>query len=58
MAYELYSYPCFIVSNNNTELISNAILRGQQDHGVGWHYIAPGKPTQSGFVICGCSRPF
>ena len=29
---------------------SNAILRWQQDHGVEWHYIAPGKPMQNGFV--------
>jgi putative transposase len=39
-----------IVSDNGTELTSNAILRWQQDHGVEWHYIAPGKPMQNGFV--------
>ena len=33
-----------------TELTSNAILRWQQERGVGWHYIAPGKPMQNGFV--------
>ena len=25
-------------------------LAWAQDHGVDWHYIAPGKPTQNGFV--------
>lgn len=33
-----------------TELTSNAILKWQQDRRVGWHCIAPGKPTQNGFV--------
>jgi len=27
-----------------------AVLRWCQDTGVGWHYIAPGKPTQNAFV--------
>ena len=39
-----------IVSDNGTELTSHAILHWQQDHGVEWHYIAPGKPMQNGFV--------
>ena len=39
-----------MVSDNGTELTSNAILRWQQDHGVEWHYIAPGKPMQNGFI--------
>jgi putative transposase len=39
-----------IVSDNRTELTSNAILAWQQEHGVEWHYIAPGKPMQNGFV--------
>ena len=43
-------YPCMIVSDNGTELTSNAILKWQQDHSVEWHYIAPGKPMQNGFV--------
>ena len=47
---ELRSYPCMIVSDNGTELTSNAILAWQQEHGVEWHYIAPGKPMQNGFV--------
>jgi putative transposase len=42
--------PCMIVSDNGTELTSRAILGWQQDHRVEWHYIAPGKPTQNGFI--------
>jgi putative transposase len=47
---ELRNYPCMIVSDNGTELTSNAILAWQQEHRVEWHYIAPGKPMQNGFV--------
>jgi putative transposase len=43
-------YPCIIVSDNGTELTSNAILRWQQEQFLEWHYIAPGKPMQNGFV--------
>ena len=43
-------YPCMVVSDNGSELTSNAMLRWQQDRGVEWHYIAPGKPTQNGFI--------
>ena len=50
---ELRGYPCMIVSDNGTELTSNAILAWQQQHGVEWHYIAPGKPMQNGFVEIG-----
>ena len=39
-----------IVSDNGTELTSNAILSRQQEHDVEWHYIAPGKPMQNSFV--------
>ena len=39
-----------IVSDNGTQLTSNAILSWQQEHDVEWHYIAPGKPMQNGFV--------
>jgi len=42
--------PLMIVSDNGTELTSRAILQWQEDHGVEWHYIAPGKPMQNGFV--------
>jgi len=47
---EMRSYPCMVVSDNGTELTSNAILQWQQDRRVEWHYIAPGKPMQNGFV--------
>ena len=39
-----------IVSDSGTELTSNAILAWQQERDVEWHYIAPGKPMQNGFV--------
>ncbi|MFC4595887.1 IS3 family transposase [Sphingobium tyrosinilyticum] len=42
--------PKMIVSDNGTELTSNAVLAWSGDVGVEWHYIAPGKPTQNGFV--------
>jgi putative transposase len=42
--------PCMIVSDNGTELTSNAILQWQQETRVEWHYIAPGKPMQNGLV--------
>ena len=32
---ELRNYPCMIVSDNGTELTSNAILAWQQERGVG-----------------------
>lgn len=43
-------YPHMVVSDNGTELTSNAMLQWQQDRNVEWHYIAPGKPMQNGFV--------
>ena len=46
----LRGYPCMVVSDNGTELTSNAILTWQQDRKVEWHYIAPGRPMQNGFV--------
>ena len=39
--------PRMIVSDNGTELTSNAILQWAHEHKVTWHYIAPGKPTQN-----------
>jgi len=42
--------PGMIVSDNGTELTSNAILRWCSETKVEWHYIAPGKPMQNGFV--------
>ena len=42
--------PEMIVSDNGTELTSNAILTFTAAHRIEWHYIAPGKPMQNGFV--------
>ena len=42
--------PKMIVSDNGTEFTSMAILKWCQETKVGWHYIAPGKPMQNGFV--------
>ena len=39
-----------IVSDNGTELTSNAIPAWQQEHAIEWHYIAPGKPMQNGYI--------
>ena len=41
--------PATIVSDNGTELTSNAILEWADQRQVGWRYIAPGKPQQNGF---------
>lgn len=42
--------PGMIVSDNGTELTSNAILRWCSEQRIEWHYIAPGKPMQNGFA--------
>lgn len=42
--------PHTIVSDNGTEMTSMAVLKWCQETGVEWHYIAPGKPMQNGFV--------
>ena len=42
--------PGMIVSDNGTELTSNAVLAWCGELGVEWHYIAPGKPMQNGYV--------
>ena len=42
--------PETIVSDKGTEFTSNAILQWADHSGVGWHYIAPGKPQQNGFI--------
>ena len=39
-----------IVSDHGTEFTSNAILAWSKDHRIEWHYIAPGKPMQNGYV--------
>ena len=42
--------PGSIVSDNGTELTSNAILAWSGDNKVDWPYIAPGKPVQNAFI--------
>ena len=42
--------PAMIVSDNGTEFTSMAILRWSKERDVEWHYIAPGKPQQNGFI--------
>jgi putative transposase len=50
--------PGLIVSDNGTELTSNAELSRAQEANVTWHFIAPGKPMQYGFCesFNGCMR--
>ena len=48
---ELLGVPLLVVRDNGTELMtSHAVLGWQQERGVGWHHIAPGKPVQNAFV--------
>jgi putative transposase len=42
--------PGMIVSDNGTELTSHAIFAWAKDYRIDWHYIAPGKPMQNGYV--------
>ena len=42
--------PKMVVSDNGTELTSNAILTWADQSRVVWHYIAPGKPMQNAFI--------
>jgi putative transposase len=42
-------WPHTIVSDNGTELTSNAVLRWAAER-VSWHYIEPGKPVQNAFI--------
>jgi len=42
--------PAMIVSDHGTEFTSNAMLAWSAETGIAWHFIAPGKPTQNGFV--------
>ena len=39
-----------VVSDNGTELTSNALLKWQKDRKVGRYYIAPGKLMHNGLV--------
>ena len=42
--------PKMIVSDNGTELTSNAVLSWSGEAKVDWHYITPGRPMQNGYV--------
>jgi putative transposase len=42
--------PTSILSDNGTELTSNAIVSWTVEAGVNWHYIDPGKPMQNPFI--------
>lgn len=42
--------PRTIVSDNGSELTSRALLKWQNETGVAWHYIQPGKPQQNAFI--------
>lgn len=42
--------PLTVVSDNGTEFTCMAIPRWSQDRQIDWHYIAPGKPMQTGFI--------
>lgn len=48
--FERMARPHPIVSDNGTELTSMTVLRWSKERNVEWHYIAPGKPDQNGFV--------
>ena len=39
-----------IVTDNGTELTSNAVLQWCSDAKIEWHYTTPGKPTQNAFA--------
>ncbi len=42
--------PGMIVSDNGTELTSNAVLEWCGEARIEWHYTTPGKPTQNAFA--------
>ena len=42
--------PEMIVSDHGTEFTSNAILTWTEEHRIAWHYIAPGKPMENGYI--------
>ena len=57
---ELRGYPCMIVSDNGTELTSNAILAWQQQRSVEWRYTHRVNPcrmalSKASTAVCGMS---
>ncbi len=47
---ERHGKPGMIVSDHGTEYTCNALLAWCRDNASDWHFIAPGKPMQNGFV--------
>ena len=45
-----YGRPAHIVSDNGSEFTSHAIRHWSSGHGIMWHYIAPGRPQENGYV--------
>jgi putative transposase len=46
----VWGKPEMIVSDNGTELTCNAMLKWTTENDIEWHYIAPGKPMQNGYM--------
>ena len=46
----VYGKPKSIVTDNETEFTSRAILKWANDNDVDWHYIDPGNPQQNAFI--------
>jgi hypothetical protein len=46
----MVTWVLLVVSDNSSELTSNAILTWADHPRVAWHYIAPGKPMQTAFI--------
>lgn len=42
--------PGMIVSDHGTAFTSNAMLAWSKDTVIDWHFIAPGKLMQNGFI--------
>jgi putative transposase len=47
---EKHGKPEMMVSDHGTEFTCNAMLAWCRDNAIEWHFIAPGKPMQNGFV--------
>jgi putative transposase len=47
---DTHGKPHLVVSDNGTEMTRRAMPAWQTTRQVEWHYIAPGKPQQNGFV--------
>lgn len=47
---ERYGVPGAIVSDNGTELTSQAVLKWAAKRKIEWHYITPGRPSENGYT--------